>query len=113
MKIRKRPITAADDLSVNRCTFTPEDVAAFLSQIYELQGLGISLLEFLSMRMQMDAPNLRLATLFITSLTSNLKAYCTEKAIEPRFWIQWLLLYNIFLNRIYLEIIPSLSPHLH
>ena len=43
MKIRKRPITAADDLSVNRCTFTPEDVAAFLSQIYELQGLGISL----------------------------------------------------------------------
>lgn len=108
MKIRKRPITAADDLSVNRCTFTPEDVAAFLSQIYELQGLGIS-----PMRMQMDAPNLRLATLFITSLTSNLKAYCTEKAIEPRFWIQWLLLYNIFLNRIYLEIIPSLSPHLH
>ena len=80
MKIRKRPITAADDLSVNRCTFTPEDVAAFLSQIYELQGLGISL---------------------------------NEKAIEPRFWIQWLLLYNIFLNRIYLEIIPSLSPHLH
>ena len=45
MKIRKRPITAADDLSVNRCTFTPEDVAAFLSQIYELQGLGISLNE--------------------------------------------------------------------
>lgn len=45
MKIRKRPITAADDLSVNRCMFTPEDVAAFLSQIYELQGLGISLNE--------------------------------------------------------------------
>ena len=45
MKIRKRPITAADDLSVNRCTFTPEDVAAFLSQIYELQGLGFSLNE--------------------------------------------------------------------
>ena len=43
MKIRKRPITAADDLSVNRCMFTPEDVAAFLSQIYELQGLGISI----------------------------------------------------------------------
>lgn len=108
MKIRKRPITAADDLSVNRCMFTPEDVAAFLSQIYELQGLGISLNEN-----ETEAPNLRLATLFITSLTSNLKAYCTEKAIEPRFWIQWLLLYNIFLNRIYLEIIPSLSPYLH
>lgn len=45
MKIRKRPITAADDLSVNRCMFTPEDVATFLSQIYELQGLGISLNE--------------------------------------------------------------------
>ena len=45
MKIRKRSITATKDLPVNRCMFTPEDVAAFLSQIYELQGLGISLNE--------------------------------------------------------------------
>lgn len=45
MKIRKRSIMAANDLPVNRCMFTPEDVAAFLSQIYELQGLGISLNE--------------------------------------------------------------------
>lgn len=45
MKIRKRSIMAENDLPVNRCMFTPEDVAAFLSQIYELQGLGISLNE--------------------------------------------------------------------
>lgn len=45
MKICKRSIMAENDLSVNRCMFTLEDVAAFLSQIYELQGLGISLNE--------------------------------------------------------------------
>ena len=108
MKIRKRPITAADDLSVNRCMLPRKMLPLFFRK-----SMSFKVLEFLSMRMQTEAPNLRLATLFITSLTSNLKAYCTEKAIEPRFWIQWLLLYNIFLNRIYLEIIPSLSPYLH
>lgn len=45
MKIRKRSITGGWWSAGETLYVYPEDVAAFLSQIYELQGLGISLNE--------------------------------------------------------------------